>query len=221
MTHRVHPYSHRLGVLRDWKSRWFSSKDKYKMHLKGDVLIRRFLEKKLKGFYVADIEIERSAKHLRIIISSSRPGMIIGRQGDGAEKLRQDLKTLLRKYGLFDEKVDLKLDIKEIKNAEANSAIVAQMIVEGLEKRLSFRRVMKQTVEKVMANRDVEGVKVMLAGMITSGMSRTETHKKGRIPLQTLRADVDYASDRARLPLGSVGVKVWIYRGEIFANAKN
>ncbi len=217
MTHRVHPYSHRLGILRDWKSRWFAAKGKYKTHLRGDVLLREYLEKKLKGFYVADIEIERSAKALRVIISTSRPGLIIGRQGDGADKLRQELKKLLQKNNLLDEKVDLKLDIKEIKNAEANASIVAQMMVEGLEKRLPFRRIMKQTVEKVMANRDVEGVKVMLAGMITSGMSRTETHKKGRIPLQTLRADVDYATARARLPLGSVGVKVWIYRGEIFS----
>src|SRR3989338_5726458 len=216
MTHRVHPYSHRLGVLRDWKSRWFAAKGKYKTHLKGDVLIREYLEKKLHGFYVADIEIERSAKALRVIVSTSRPGMIIGRQGDGTETLRNSIRKLLEKHGLLDEKVDLKLDVKEIKNAEANAAIVAQMVVEGLEKRLPFRRVMKQTVEKVMANRDVLGVKVVLAGMIGGGMSRTETHKKGGTPLQTFGADVDYCSSVANLPLGTVGVKVWIYRGDIF-----
>ena len=216
MTHTVHPYSHRLGILRDWKSRWFSPKGKYQEALRGDVLIREFLEKKLKSFFLADIEIERNMKALRIIISTSRPGMIIGRQGDGAEVLRNEIKKLLLKHKLLQDKVDVKLDIKEVKNAEANAAIVAQMVVEGLEKRLPFRRVMKQTVEKVMANRDVLGVKVMLAGMIGGGMARTETHKKGRIPLQTLRADVDCATSRARLPLGSVGVKVWIYRGEIF-----
>lgn len=216
MTHTVHPYSHRLGILRDWKSRWFSPKGKYKIHLKGDVMIREYLEKKLKGFYVADIEIERSAKALRVIISTSRPGMIIGRQGDGADTLRKDVKKLLEKHNLLDEKVDLKLDVKEVKNAEANAAIVAQMVVEGLEKRLPFRRVMKSTVEKVMANRDVQGVKVVLSGMIGGGMARTETHKKGRIPLQTLRADVDYCATKAMLPLGTVGVKVWIYRGDIF-----
>lgn len=216
MTHRVHPYSHRLGVLRDWKSRWFSPKGKYQSHLKGDVLIREFLAKRLKGMYVADIEIERSVKALRVIISTSRPGMIIGRQGDGAESLRQEIKKLLEKHNLLDQKVDLKLDVKEVKNAEANAAIVAQMVVEGLEKRLPFRRVMKQTVEKVMANRDVLGVKVVLAGMIGGGMARTESLKKGRIPLQTLRADVDYCSTMAKLPLGTVGVKVWIYKGEVF-----
>lgn len=191
------------------------------MNLRGDVIIRNYLENKLKGFYVADIEIERSVKALRIVVSTSRPGMIIGRQGDGADKIRRDLKKLLETHHLLDEKVDLKLDIKEVKNAEANAAIVAQIVVEGLEKRLPFRRVMKQTVEKVMANRDVEGVKIVLAGMITSGMSRKESLKKGRIPLQTLRSDVDYAIARAKLPLGTVGVKIWIYRGDVFANAKD
>ena len=217
MTHTVHPYSHRLGILRDWKSRWFSPKGQYKTHLRGDVLIREYLEKKLKGFFVADIEIERSAKALRVILSTSRPGMIIGRQGDGAELLRKDIKKLLEKHNLLDTKVDLKLDIKEVKNAEANAAIVAQMVVEGLEKRLQFRRVMKQTLEKVMANRDVLGVRVFLAGRLGGAtMSRTEDRKLGRIPLQTLRADVDYSAAKAVMPYGTIGVKVWIYKGDIF-----
>ena len=217
MTHTVHPYSHRLGTLRDWKSRWFASKGKYQESLKGDVLIREFLEKKLKGFYVADIEIERNEKALRIILSTSRPGMIIGRQGDGAEALRAEIKKLLAKHKLLTEKMDVKLDIKEVKNAEANAAIVAQMVVEGLEKRLPFRRVMKSTLEKVMANRDVKGVRVFLAGRLGGAtMSRTEDRKLGRIPLQTLRADVDYSCTKAIMPYGAIGVKVWIYRGDIF-----
>ena len=216
MTHTVHPYSHRLGILRDWKSRWFSPKGKYKTHLRGDVLIRQFLEKKLKGFFVADIEIERSAKALRVIVSTSRPGMIIGRQGDGAELLRAEIKKMLAKHKLLEDKVDVKLDIKEVKSAESNAAIVSQMVVESLEKRMPFRRVMKQTLEKVMANRDVLGAKIVLSGMIGGGMARTETQKKGRIPLQTLRADVDYFCNTANLQLGTVGVKVWIYKGDIF-----
>lgn len=216
MTHTVHPYSHRLGIIRDWKSRWFAPKGKYQENLKADVTIRAFLEKKLKGMYVADLEIERSAKAVRVILSSSRPGMIIGRAGDGAEALRKELKALLEKKGLLTNKLDVKLDVKEIKNAEANAAIVAQMVVEGLEKRLAFRRVMKQTIEKVMANRDVLGIKVSMRGVITGGMARKEKMMKGRIPLQTLRADVDYAYALAVLPLGTVGVKVWIYKGDIF-----
>ena len=217
MTHTVHPYSHRLGILRDWKSRWFSPKGKYQEFLRGDILIRQYLEKKLKGFFVADIEIERGEKALRITINTSRPGMIIGRQGDGAEKLRNDLKKLLGKHKLLSPEIDLKLDIKEVKSPEANASIVAQMVVEALEKRMQFRRVMKQTLEKVMANRDVKGVRILLAGRLGGAtMSRSEDRKLGRIPLQTLRADVDYACTKAIMPYGAIGVKVWIYKGEIF-----
>ncbi len=218
MTHTVHPYSHRLGILRDWQSRWFSSgKVGYKHALRGDILIRQYLARKLKGFFVALIEIERSEKALRIIINSSRPGMIIGRQGDGAELLRREIKSMLLKHKLLEEKVDLRLDIKEIKSAESNAAIVAQMVVEGLEKRLPFRRVVKQMLEKVMANRDVLGVRIYLAGRLGGAtMSRTEDRKLGRIPLQTLRADVDYALAKAVMYYGTIGVKVWIYKGDIF-----
>ena len=217
MTHVVHPYSHRLGILRDWKSRWFSPKGKYKENLKGDVLIRQYLEKKLKGFFVADIEIERGEKALRVIVSTSRPGMIIGRQGDGSTKLREDVKKLLLKHNLLAPEIDLKLDIKEVKSPESNAALVAAMVVEGLEKRLPFRRVMKQTLEKVMANRDVLGVRIFLGGRLGGAtMSRTEDRKLGRIPLQTFRADVDYAAIKAIMPYGTIGVKVWIYRGDIF-----
>lgn len=217
MSHTVHPYSHRLGILRDWKSRWFSSKDKYKANLRGDVLMRQYLEKKLKGMFVADIEIERGEKVVRVILSSSRPGLIIGRQGDGAEKLRNELRKLLSKEKLITDEIDLKLDIKEIKSPESNASIVAQMVVEALEKRLQFRRVMKQTLEKVMANRDVLGVRILLSGRLGGAtMSRTEDRKLGRIPLQTFRADVDYCSTKAVMPYGTIGVKVWIYRGDIF-----
>lgn len=217
MSHTVHPYSHRLGILRDWKSRWFSPKGKYNEFLKGDILIRNFLAKKLKGFYIADVEIERSTKALRIMVSTSRPGMIIGRQGNGAELLKEEIKKILNKHKLLDPKVEVKLDIKEIKNPEANAAIVGQMIVEGLEKRLPFRRVMKSTLEKVMANREVLGARVFLGGRLGGAtMSRTEDRKLGRIPLQTFRADVDYVSTKAIMPYGSIGVKVWIYKGDIF-----
>lgn len=180
-------------------------------------MIREFLEKKLKGSFVALVEIERSEKALRVIISSSRPGMIIGRAGDGSELLRKEIKALLSKNKLLDSKVDVKLDIVEVKSAESNAAIVGQMVVEGLEKRLPFRRVVKQMLEKVMANRDVLGVRILLAGRLGGAtMSRTEDRKLGRIPLQTLRADVDYALSKALMSYGTIGVKVWIYKGDIF-----
>jgi small subunit ribosomal protein S3 len=222
MTHTVHPYSHRLGILRDWKSRWFSPKGKYAEFLEADVLVREFLEKRLKGFYVSDLEIERSQKAIRIIVSTSRPGMIIGRAGDGSQKLREDVTKLLNKHKLLPPKVEVKLDIKEVKSPESNAAIVGQMVVEGLEKRLPFRRVVKSTMEKVMANRDVLGVRVFLAGRLGGAtMSRTEDRKLGRIPLQTFRADVDYVSTKAVMPYGTIGVKVWIYRGDIFEKDKD
>lgn len=220
MTHVVHPYSHRLGIIRDWKSRWFGVKNKYKEFLKSDVLLRGFLEKKLRGMYISNIEMERGEKILRIIIETSRPGMIIGRSGDGAVKLKNDILKFLSKNDLSSGG-EVKVDIKEVKSPESNATIVAQMIADGLEKRLPFRRVTKQMVEKVMANRDVLGVKVELSGRLGgASMARQEKIKRGRIPLQTFRADVDFAKHEARLPYGGIGIKVWIYKGEIFSSKK-
>ncbi|PIQ66769.1 MAG: 30S ribosomal protein S3 [Candidatus Zambryskibacteria bacterium CG_4_9_14_3_um_filter_40_16] len=218
MSHTVHPYSHRLGIIRDWKSRWFGLKNKYTEFLRGDILIRAFLENKLKGNYVSSIEIERNEKTLRIIIESSRPGMIIGRSGDGATKLKENIVSMLKKKKVYDSHVEVRLDIKEIKSPESNAVIVAQMVAEALEKRLPYRRVSKQMVEKVIANRDVLGVKITLSGRLGgTSIARTETRKLGRIPLQTFRADVDYAEHPAKLPYGYIGIKVWIYKGDIFA----
>lgn len=217
MTHTVHPYSHRLGIIRDWKSRWFGVKNKYKEFLKSDVLLREYLEKKMRGMYVSNIEMERGEKILRVIIETSRPGVIIGRSGDGAVKLKNDILSFLNKNKLSSGG-EVKVDIKEVKSPESNSTIVAQMIADGLEKRLPFRRVVKQVVDKVIANRDVLGVKIELSGRLGGAtMARKEKIKKGRIPLQTFRADVDFTKYEARLPYGGIGIKVWIYKGEIFS----
>lgn len=216
MTHTVHPYVHRLGILRDWKSRWFGGGDQYKKFLRSDVLLREFLEEKLRTFHVSSIEMERSQKQLRIIIHTSRPGLVIGRSGEGVERLKNEVVSFIAKNDLVGAE-ELKIDVEEVRSPESNAAIVAQMVREGLERRLPFRRVLKQTVEKVMANRDVEGVRVTIAGRLGGAeMSRKEEQKKGRIPLQTFRADIDFARETARLPYGVIGVKVWIYRGEIF-----
>lgn len=221
MSHTVHPYSHRLGIIRDWKSRWFATKGKYPTMLKGDLVIREFIEKKLRGSYISNIDIERGEKNLRIILETSRPGIIIGRSGDGATKLREAIVKLLNSKNLLGA-VDVKLDIKEIKSPESNAMIVAQMVAEGLEKRLPYRRVIKQMVEKVMANKDVMGVKITLAGRLAgSTIARSETRKLGRIPLQTLRSDIDYAHYEAKLPYGNLGIKVWIYKGDIFAKDRS
>lgn len=221
MTHVAHPYVQRLGINRAWRSRWFATTPKqYREYIKTDHAIRKLLSKKLKGMAIDAIEIERDEKALRIIIKTARPGLVIGRSGEGATKLRKDIDMLLRKLKLED-KPEIKLDIEEVRSVESSAAIVGQMIVEGLEKRMPFRRVLKQTVEKAMANRDVKGVRIIVSGRLGGAdMARREELKKGRIPLQTLRADIDFARERANLPYGVIGVKVWIYRGDVFENRK-
>ncbi len=220
MSKIVHPYAHRLVILRDWKSRWFADTKKYCDYLKGDVLLREFLEKKLRGMYVSSIEIERSQKATRFIVKTSRPGLIIGRNGEGANKLKEEIVKKIAKLKL--PKVeDLKLEIVEVQNPEADAAIVAYMVAEGLEKRMTYRRVMKQVLEKVMSARGVEGARILLSGRLGGAeIARTEELKKGSIPLQTFRADIDFKREKAHLPYGDVGIKVWIYRGKIFSDKK-
>ena len=217
MSKIVHPYAHRLVILRDWKSRWFADPKKYVDYLKGDVLIREFLEKKLRGMYISTIEIERSQKTTRFIIKTSRPGLIIGRSGEGATKLKEDILKKMDKLKI-PRPTDFKLEIVEVTNPEADAAIVAYMIAEGLEKRMPYRRVIKQVLEKVMTARGVEGARVVLGGRLGGAeIARTEELKRGSIPLQTFRADIDFKRERATLAYGVIGIKVWIYRGKIFA----
>ena len=221
MSHTVHPYAHRLGIIRDWKSRWFSAGEMYRNFLQCDVLLRTFLEKRLRGMYVSSIEMERGQHTLRVIIKTSRPGMLIGRSGEGAARLRNDIFTFLKRKELSEYVGELKLDIEEVRSPESDAAIVAHMVVDGIQKYMPFRRVLKQTVEKVMANRDVQGVRIKLGGRLGGAdMARREQHRLGRIPLQTFRADIDFARARARTPKGDIGVKVWIYKGEVFDKEK-
>ena len=217
MTHVVHPYSHRLGIIRDWKSRWFGKNTTtYVDYLRADVLVRAWLTKKLRGMYVSVIEIERSEKQYRIAIHTSRPGMIIGRGGDGIDKLRAALKKEMARLKIVAPQ-DVKLDIVEVASPEADAAIVAAMVAEGIEKRLPFRRVLKTTMEKVMANRDVKGARISVSGRLGGAeMARREQIKRGGIPLQTLRADIDFAREKAYMTYGVIGIKVWIYRGMKF-----
>lgn len=216
MSKKVHPYAHRLVILRDWKSRWFAGKKEYRDYLIGDVTIRDFIMKKYRNAFVAGVEIERSPKGARIIIKTSRPGVMIGRAGEGAKKLRKDVVEMMKKSKLSVPE-DLKIDISEVQNPDADAAIVAYSIVEGLERRLPFRRVMKQTLDKVMAVRGVKGVRILIGGRLNGAeMARSEEVKRGSIPLQTFRADIDFARERAKLSYGTLGIKVWIYKGEVF-----
>ncbi len=217
MSHTVHPYSHRLGIIRDWKSRWFGVDADYRQNLKCDIMLREWLQKKMRGQYVSSVEMERDSKALRLIIKTSRPGFIIGRSGDGITKLRAEIEKKMKKLNVFRKNEELKIDVEEVKSPESNASIVAQMVSEGLEKRMPFRRILKQTVEKVSANRDVLGVKISMSGRLGGAeMARHEVLKKGRIPLQTFRADIDYAHYEALLTYGKIGIKVWVYKGEIF-----
>lgn len=220
MSKVVHPYAHRLVTLRDWKSRWFADK-KYKDLLKSDVVIREFLAKKLRGFYVSRVEIERNMKSTKIIIHTSRPGMIIGRSGEGATKLKSEIEKQLKRKKVLNIE-DFKLDIVEVANPDADASIVACAIAEGLEKRLPFRRVMKQSIEKVISARGVKGARIYLTGRLGGAeIARSEQVKRGSIPLQTFRADVDFAREKAHMSYGDIGIKVWIYRGEVFNDIKN
>lgn len=220
MTKVVHPYAQRLGIIRDWKSRWFASGKKYAEFLRADILIREWLEKRLRGSYVSSIDIERSRKFVRIIIKTSRPGMIIGRQGDAAQKLRKDLFSFMNKNNVKIAE-EVKIDIVEVTNPDADAAVVAYSIAEALEKRMPFRRAMKMTKDKVMAVRGVKGVRIVVTGRLNGAeMARREEVKDGSIPLQTFRADVDYAMERANLPYGVLGIKVWINKGEVFEDKK-
>src|SRR6185312_12980161 len=217
MSKVVHPFAHRLGILRDWRHRWYAQGKQYQDYLKAGILLREFLMKELRGMYVGGIEFERSNTVLRVIVKTSRPGLIIGRAGEGSTKLKNKISTFLKSKNLSIP--EIKLDIEEIRSPESSAAIVAYMVAEGLEKRMPFRRVLKQTIEKVMANRDVKGIRITLGGMLGGGsMSRVETLKKGRVPLQTFRSDIDFYRERANLPLGVIGIKVWIYKGEVFAD---
>lgn len=214
MTHTVHPYSFRLGILRNWKSRWFNLK-KYKSNLRTDVLIREMMVKRLRGMYTESVEIERTLDVLHIIIKTSRPGLVIGRKGEGVENIRKEV-TRFIKSRKFEFPRELKITVEEVKKPEIRASIVAQMIAEDLEKQMPFRRVMKQSLDKVMANREAKGVKVALSGRLGGAeMSRSEWLSKGSMPLQTIKADIDFARERAHLSYGDIGIKVWIHREEI------
>ena len=217
MGHKVHPFCFRLGVINDWKSRWCNSKN-YKKYLKQDIELRRFLEKKLAKAAVEDIIIERSTNLITVNIFSGRPGVIIGRGGTGADELKDKIKEKINRDSA-DDVLEVRVNIKEVKNPDASAKLTGQSIAEQIEKRTPFRRVLKKAIEKVMQNREVKGVKVSISGRLNGAeMSRREWLSEGKIPLQTLRSNVDFAQVVANTTYGVIGIKVWIYKGEIFEN---
>ena len=200
----------RLGINREWSSRWFGGA-KYPQFLKDDLAIRDFLAKRLKNMGVDSILIERGNNALRVTIHSARPGLIIGRGGAGVQELNQKLGKLLK------FKYPVQLEITEVKNPDGSAAVVAEHIIDQIEKRTPYRRIMKMTMLKIMASRDVKGAKLQLSGRLDGAeIARVEHMEEGSLPLQTLRANVDFVRATAHTTYGTVGVKVWIYKGNIF-----
>ncbi|MFA6410548.1 MAG: 30S ribosomal protein S3 [Candidatus Buchananbacteria bacterium] len=214
MGHKVHPKIFRVGVLYGWDSKWFSRKE-YARFLRQDILLKKFLRKELKEAAVAKIEIERSATVTTVIIYSAKPGVIIGRGGQGVEELKKKIKTQF-----LDAKSSLNINIKEVTNPNSVSELIVQSIIADIEKRIPYRRAMKQSIGKVNKT-DAKGIKIIISGRLNGAeIARTETLTSGSLPLHTLRADIDYARGVARTTYGAIGVKVWIYKGQVFKKDK-
>lgn len=217
MAHKVHPKIFRVKDLTDWNSRWLDKK-KFPQYLEEDFEIRKFLEKKLGKVGIERIEIERFPAKINIIISSARPGLIIGRGGGGVEELKKDLENkVIKKLHPREPLKEVKIEIREIRDPWSSANLVSQWISQQIEKRIPYRRVLKQALDKIMAHKEIQGAKVEVAGRLDgTEIARTEWLKKGKLPRQTFRADIDYAQARAYCTYGAVGVKVWIYKGERF-----
>ncbi len=211
MGQKVNPIGFRLGVIKGWSSRWYSKQDYAKL-LQEDIRIRGYIEKKFKAAGVATVEIERAAKNLKINIHSSRPGIIIGKKGAGAESLKDEL---VRHCKITSGEPSL--NVFEVKKPDMDAKLVAESIREQLERRVSFRRAMKKSIGQTM-KAGAKGIKVQLCGRLGGAdMSRMERYMEGRVPLHTLRADIDYGTAEALTTFGLIGVKVWVFKGEVLS----
>ena len=206
MGQKVNPHGLRVGVIKDWNSKWYAEKE-FADYLVEDHKIRTFLKKKLYAAGVAKIEIERASDRVKVIVYTAKPGVVIGKGGAEIEKVKAELQTLTDKK--------LVVDIKEVKRPDRDAQLVAENIAQQLENRVSFRRAMKSCMSRSMKS-GIQGIKTTCAGRLGGAdMARTETYNEGTIPLQTLRADIDYGFAEADTTYGKVGVKVWIYKGEV------
>jgi len=207
MGQKVHPFIQRIGIIRTWNSRWFAKAKDFSSLILQDYKIRAFIKEKFKQAAVSRVIIERLAGKVKIRILTARPGIIIGRHGQDIERLREDLNTIVG--------AEISIDIEDIKNPALDAQLVAENITLQLEKRIAFRRAVKRSIDQAM-NSGAQGIKVCCAGRLGGAeMSRTENYKQGKIPLSTLRADIDYGQAEALTTYGLIGVKVWIYKGEI------
>ncbi len=213
MGQKVSPIGLRIGINKTWESKWYADNKDFAKFLNNDVKIRKFLSKKLKDAAVASILIERTAKKTDVIINTAKPGVVIGHAGDEVEKLQKELSKLVNE--------DIIVSIKEIKNPDVVAALVAENIAHQIENRVSFRIAQKRAIRNAM-KAGAKGIKTAVSGRLAGAdMARTEGYTEGNIPLHTLRADIDYAHKEADTTYGKIGVKVWIYKGEILPEKKN
>lgn len=213
MGQKVNPNGIRVGIIKDWNSKWYADSKNFSDYLVEDYNIRKMLKKKLYASGIAKIEIERTAKFVKINVYTAKPGFVIGKGGTAAEGLKADLQKRIGK--------DVNLNIVEVRNADLDAQLVAENIAGQLERRISFRRAMKQCMQKTMKSGAL-GIKTSVSGRLGGAdMARTEFYKEGTIPLQTLRADIDYGFAEANTTYGKIGVKVWIYKGEVLPAKKN
>ena len=207
MGQKVHPNGLRVGVIKDWNSRWYADDKNFSDYLVEDYKIRKFVKSKLFVSGISKIEIERTAKFVKVNVYTAKPGLVIGKGGNLAEELKKQLSKMIGK--------DVNLNIVEVKNIDLDAQLVAENICNQLERRISFRRAMKQCMQKTMKSGAL-GIKTSVSGRLGGAdMARTEFYKEGNIPLQTLRADIDYGFAEADTTYGKIGVKVWIYKGEV------
>ena len=212
MGQKVHPNGLRVGVIKEWDSKWYADSKNYSDYLVEDYKIRKYVKQKLLASGISKIEIERTAKFVKINVYTAKPGLVIGKGGNLAEELRNDLEKMI------DKKVNL--NIVEVKNVDTDAQLVAENIAAQLVKRISFRKAMKQCMNKAM-KAGALGIKTAVSGRLGGAdMARTEFYKEGTIPLQTIRADIDYGFYEADTTYGKIGVKVWIYKGEVLPAKK-
>ena len=212
MGQKIHPHGLRLGITSEWRSRWYADKQ-YADYLAEDIKIREFLSKGLDRAGIADVVIERTHDRVRVDIHTARPGIVIGRRGSEADRIRGQLEKLTGKQ--------VQLNILEVKNIDANAQLVAQSIAEQLTNRVAFRRAMRKAIQGAMRQPQVKGIKILLSGRLGGAeMSRVERYHEGRVPLHTLRAEIDYGTAEAHTTFGRIGIKVWIYKGDVVGGVR-
>ena len=208
MGQKVHPTGIRLGIVKDWTSRWYANSQNYPVLLLQDLKVREYIKQKLAHASVSRIQINRPANNANITVHTARPGIVIGKKGEDIDILRKDISAMMG--------VPVQLNVEEIRKPELDAYLVAESIAQQLEKRIMYRRAMKRAVTNTM-RLGAEGIKITVAGRLNGAeIARTEWYRKGRVPLHTLRADIDYATAEAKTTYGIIGIKVWIFKGEVF-----